>query len=433
MTFPFPKSLTSVPSTPVPGTLLLLGILFVLSAKAEDPGVTLHIFAGGAGERTNVLRSELDRYEHVHTGIKVLYNTGGATSELQRRYLSTLLEARDTGYDAFVVDVVNPAEYAAAGWIEPLDSYLGGPAGSSLDAYLPSERQVNVVDGKVFALPWVTDAQFLFYRSDLLKKYGLRPPLDWDELAADAQRVVAGEKDPQLFGLSIQGAPIEGPVCTFLIPYWSQGRELLDHGHLSLDRPAALATFRLWRRLLESGVLPAGTAETKTGDTTNEFKAGHAVFAINWGSSWEAAEHAPDTQVRGRTGIAQLPAVPGGVSVSSTGGWQWAVSAFSTHKPEAVALIRFLTSRAEVKSLAMQTSVFPALEDLYSDPDFEARIPWLVLAREVFHSAKPRPITPRYSEVSDVLRTTTSAVLGGSITPEAGVDEIQGSLGRVLR
>jgi multiple sugar transport system substrate-binding protein len=242
MTFPFPKSLTSVPSTPVPGTLLLLGILFVLSAKAEDPGVTLHIFAGGAGERTNVLRSELDRYEHVHTGIKVLYNTGGATSELQRRYLSTLLEARDTGYDAFVVDVVNPAEYAAAGWIEPLDSYLGGPAGSSLDAYLPSERQVNVVDGKVFALPWVTDAQFLFYRSDLLKKYGLRPPLDWDELAADAQRVVAGEKDPQLFGLSIQGAPIEGTVCTFLFPTGARDANCLTTAiFLSTGRPR-------WRR-----------------------------------------------------------------------------------------------------------------------------------------------------------------------------------------
>jgi len=433
-----PKTFVSVFCRVVTAAVGISGAAFLNGFRAcgwEQPPapIVLTLFAGGAGPRTKALRAELDDYERLHPGISVKFNTGGATSELQRQYLTTLLDAHDPGYDAFVIDIVNPAEYAAAGWLEPLEPYLPGKGVNALDSYLPAERSLCRIDGRIVALPWIADAQFLFYRTDLLQKYGLRAPQDWDELSVTARRILLAEKDPHLFGLSIQGAPIEGTVCTFLLPYWSQRKEFLSDGHLSLDRPAALAGFKLWRGLLDEGVLPPNTAEVRTGDTTNEFKAGNALFAINWGSAWAPAEYDADSQIRGRFGIARVPRVPGGISASSVGGWEWAVSAFSAHKATAADLIQYLTSRAAVKALILRIATFPAREDLYSDPDLHALIPWLGVAHDVFLSAKNRPITPRYGQVSDVLRTTTSAVLGGSTTPEAGVDEIETSLRRVLR
>lgn len=41
-------------------------------------------------------------------------------------------------------------------------------------------------------------------------------PKTWDELATVAKTVQKGEGKPDLQGLSFQGAPIEGTVCTFL-------------------------------------------------------------------------------------------------------------------------------------------------------------------------------------------------------------------------
>lgn len=85
----------------------------------------LTIFAGGSNQRPDILRGVLDDFERQNPDIKVKVETGGATSELQRQYLSTVLSAKDDKIDVLALDIVNPAQYAKAGWLEPLDAYLG--------------------------------------------------------------------------------------------------------------------------------------------------------------------------------------------------------------------------------------------------------------------------------------------------------------------
>jgi multiple sugar transport system substrate-binding protein len=108
--------------------------------------------------------------------VKIELEVGGATSELQRQYLTTLFNARDSSIDLFLMDIVNPAQYASKGWIEPLDKYVGGPSFLRND-YLPVYQTANVVDGKVVALPSQGDSMFMYYRKDLLAKHGMNWPL----------------------------------------------------------------------------------------------------------------------------------------------------------------------------------------------------------------------------------------------------------------
>src|SRR5260221_12232572 len=91
-------------------------------AAAED--VTLRVFVGGQ-ERPDVMRPLFDQFQALHPGIKVDMEVGGATSDAQQQYLTTVLTSRDAALDVFLIDVVRPAQYAAAGWAEPLDGYLG--------------------------------------------------------------------------------------------------------------------------------------------------------------------------------------------------------------------------------------------------------------------------------------------------------------------
>jgi len=99
-------------------------------------------------------------------------------------------------------------------------------------------------------MPAFADAMFLYYRRDLLEKHGQPLARTWDELAASArvvQRLEAAAGGAALQGLSIQGAPIEGAVCTFLMPYWGQGKAFNDaRGRLTLDRPAAVRGLQTW-------------------------------------------------------------------------------------------------------------------------------------------------------------------------------------------
>ena len=106
--------------------------LFFASGLTVSAETVLHLFAAGPSQRPEVLRDIVERYEREHPGIKIQVSTGAATSEMQRQYLSTLLNARDETYDALLIDIINPAEYSAAGWLEPLDDYFGSDAKSIL-------------------------------------------------------------------------------------------------------------------------------------------------------------------------------------------------------------------------------------------------------------------------------------------------------------
>lgn len=420
--------------------LLLIKSLFALAllisglASAADAPIELRLFAGGNTTRPDLLRKLLDDYEARNPGVRVQISVGSATAELQRKYLTTLLNAKDSTYDAFILDITSPAQFAAAGWTEPLNNYLGTHAEQLFTEYLPVYREANWFGNRLVALPAYSDAMFMYYRKDLLERYGVTPPETWDELAIAARTILARENDANLQGLSIQGAPIEGAVCTFLLPYWSQGSDVIDHdGHLNFNRTHATNGLQLWRDLVAQGVIKKTVAEIKTGDTLNDFKAGKVIFAINWGFAWDRFQRDADSRVRNNIGVIRLPKITGGEHASCIGGYQWAVSAFSRYKAETVALVRYLGSTEVSTYLALKGGLLPTRTALYRDQTLNAQIPWLPFAEPVLLTAKSRPVTPRYAEVSNAVRSATSAVLGGSMTVNEGVNDIERRLTRILR
>ncbi len=411
-------------------TLALATALFTQSAIAQT---TLRVFSGGQNQRPDLMRKLFDQYETANPGLKIQIETGGATSELQRQYLSTVLNAKDPAIDIFLIDIVNPAQYFGAGWLEPLDAYVGAPA-TALKAYLPVYMTSNVVKGKVAALPGFADAMFMYYRKDLLEKHKLPEPKTWDELASTPQKIQQAEGDVNLQGLSIQGAPIEGAVCTFLLPYWSQGKEFNDAaGKMTLDKAAATKGLQQWLSMVDQGVIKKNVAEVKTPDTVNEFKAGQVVFAINWSWAWDRFKDDADSKVKGKVGVMALPTMAGGKSATCIGGWQWAVSAFSKHKPAAAKLVAHLAGKEASRFLAVEGALLPTYADVYTDAAVLREVPWFKDAAAVVNFGRSRPMSERYGEVSDTIRTTTSAVLARTKKPDEGVAEIEARLARVMR
>ena len=107
---------------------LCAGLALGVAASAALAQTTLRVFSGGANQRPDLMRKLFDEYQAANPGIKIDIETGGATSELQRQYLSTVLNAKDSAIDIYMIDIVNPAQYFGAGWLEPLDAYIGKPA-----------------------------------------------------------------------------------------------------------------------------------------------------------------------------------------------------------------------------------------------------------------------------------------------------------------
>ena len=122
----------------------------------------LRVFSGGTNQRPDLMRVLFDQYQKQNPGVTIAIETGGATSELQRQYLSTVLNAKDASIDLYMIDIVNPAQYFGAGWLEPLNTWFGEPA-AALKPYLPVYATSNVIDGKIAAMPAFADAMFMFY------------------------------------------------------------------------------------------------------------------------------------------------------------------------------------------------------------------------------------------------------------------------------
>lgn len=405
----------------------LARLLLLSAALASGPAsaeTQLKVYLSSQGQPA-VWRKALDQFEVRNPGIKVMIELGGATSDLQAQYLNTVMSAKDPSLDVLILDVIRPAQFAAAGWLSPFPE-------KDLRAYLRPYAEANTVEGKVVALPAFADAMFLYYRKDLLDKYDIPPPKTWEELAVAAQKITDGEHNPNLQGLSFQGKAIEGAVCTFLLPYWSQGKTIVENGKLSFDRDAATKALALWKSFVDKGIAKKSISEVATDDTRKEFQAGNVVFAVNWGYAW-ALFQGEGSAVAGKVAVSRLPAVTGGEQSSCLGGWEWGVSAYSKHQDEAKKLAEFLSAPEISKFMAINGSLLPTYPALYMDSEVTKAAPWFADAVPVVGTARARPVTPRYNEVSEVIRTTVNAVLAGVATPADGASQIESRLKRIFR
>jgi multiple sugar transport system substrate-binding protein len=392
----------------------------------------LRIFTGGQ-QRPDVMRKIADEYQKKNPNVKIEVEVGGATSDAQQQYLSTVLSSKDSALDVILIDVIRPAQWAAQGWAEPLDSYLGADKAKVMPSYLKAYADADQVGGKLIALPYFADAQFLYYRKDLLDKYKRPAPKTWDEMMETAKIILDGEKNPQLQGFSTAGAPIEGTVCTYLVPLWGMGSDITKDGKLNLDTTEARQPCQLFGRMKQAGVLPKNIAEITTDRSRVDFQAGNVIFAQNWGYFWNRVENDPDTKVKGKVGVAILPHDQGGKSATCIGGWQLAVSAFSKNKAEAVKFARWLSSPEVSKMQAVMASHLPVFPSVYKDPEVLKANPWFAEALPVVETAKSRPVSAQYPQVSDAVRSNMNAYLAGTKTTDVALNDMKSRLKPLFR
>jgi multiple sugar transport system substrate-binding protein len=136
--------------------------------------------------------------------------------------LRTQFQAGGGDIDVIIGDVIWPAQFAANGWIADLTDRF-----TDADEFLPGPMQSATYEGKVYGVPWYTDAGLLYYRKDLLEKAGYSgPPATWDELQEMANKVKQDEGIKN--GFVFQGAEYEGGVCNGLEYIRTHGGDVLD-------------------------------------------------------------------------------------------------------------------------------------------------------------------------------------------------------------
>ena len=390
------------------------------SAGAEARPVTLAV--GGAPAELDFWEDLIREFE-AETGIDVELLRQPTDTGLRRQSLLVALSARKSDPDVFLMDVAWLAQFAASRWLEPLDPHLAEGGCGDREAFFP--RILNLADtyeGRLVALPVYIDGGLLYSRKDLLDKYGLGgPPRTWDDLLRYAKQVQEGERraNPGFQGFVWQGAQYEGLICDFLEFAGADGGFSVKDGVVSVDTPGNRKALRFMHDLIHRhGISPPNTyTEMKEEEVRLHFQGGDALFERNWPYAW-ALHEAEGSPVRGRTAIAPLPAFTPGRSVSTLGGWHAGISRYSDARAGSVRLLCYLTSFPVQKRLALALGWNPGRRDVYGDPDLLARMPHFGSLRAVFENARPRPIVPYYTQLSEILQRHLNAALSGRSSPE---------------
>jgi len=358
----------------------------------------------------------LRRFEAAHPGVRVQSEALTWSSDEQHQFYVINLEGGSPPFDVMMLDVIWVPEFARAGWILDLTAFVS-PA--ERDAHFPTAIEPAVQDGKLWALPWFMNVGLLYYRRDLLAKYGFAPPETFEELIRQVRRIRDGERDPRLDGYLWQGKQYEGGMVNVLEALSANGTRLLDDaGRPFPDPERAREALAFLRGLIESGVSPGWVTAGDEELTRRPFGDGRAIFLRGWPYALDLFE-LPESPVRGRVGIAPLPRLPHGrVGAASTGGAHLAVSARTRHPALAVELVRFMTSEAAQRAMTEGAALRPSRPSLYRDPALVARDPTLPALYAMMREGNPRPVTPYYLMLSTTFQPEFSAVLVGLKSPE---------------
>jgi multiple sugar transport system substrate-binding protein len=356
----------------------------------------------------------------VHPGVRVTSESLPWTSDEQHQFYAINLEGASPGFDVMMLDVIWVAEFARAGWLLDLTPFL---AADEMAPYFPSAAAAATWDGRIWALPWNMNVGLLYYRTDLLARYGLRPPETWDELVSQVRRIQAGERDPKLAGYLWQGKQYEGMVVNVLEAFWANGTRLLgDDGRLFPEPDPAAEVLAFLRSLIEAGISPGWTTAADEELSRRAFGDGHAIFLRNWPYALDLFE-ATDSPVRGKVGIAPLPRhARGPAGAGSTGGSHLGVSRRSAHPAQALALARYLTSPRAQRAM-VSAALYPSRQAVYHEPDLVRRQPMLPRVHALMLAGRPRPIMPYYLVLSTTLQPEFSAALVGLKSPRQAIGD----------
>jgi trehalose/maltose transport system substrate-binding protein len=368
------------------------------------------------------------------TGISVsiLPTWGNSTDQLAvtRR---TLMQHFRTP-DVYVIDVIWPG--ALGKNFLDLTPFLD----KDTDRQLTELLKNDTVHGRLVSLPFYLNIGMLYYRTDLLKKYGYgHPPKTWSELKKMAARIQRGERKaghPDFWGYVWQGGAYEGLTCNAL--EWQVsfggGKMVEPDGTITVNNPRTAAALRMATGWVGS-ISPKSVLSYTESDTLNVFRSGNAAFMRYWSSGYPPANRT-DSPVRGRFSVTLLPAGPHG-RAQTMGGFQLAVSLYSAHPREAAELVNYLTGAYVQKRRAVQSGYLPTRPRLYDDPELLQVLPQARALRNAGLEswvARPSAIAGNaYVNVSKAYYEAVHSVLSRQRQPEEALEDIDKRLTELLR
>jgi multiple sugar transport system substrate-binding protein len=374
------------------------------------------------------------QFNSQHPNGQVKFHELPDSADQQRQQMIQNTQIKNPAMGVISMDVVWTSEFAAKGYVVPLptDQF---PTTGFLQSAVSSATYFN----KLYAYPSTSDGGLLYYRKDLLDKYGItKAPATFDEMKADCDKVKAGENDKSLQCFAGQYNKYEGLTVNFDEAVHSAGGVTVgEDGKPNVATPEAAKGLQTLADWFKSGDIPKAAITWQEENGRQAFEAGQLIFHRNWGYVYNLAQQDKDSKVKGKFDVAPLPGITG-PGISSLGGHNFAIAANATNKGTAVDFLKFMSSEQVQKSNTLATSASPTLEKLYTDSDLVKKFPFMPTQLKSIQTAVPRPKAVEYGDVTLAIQDAAYGALqtsanGGTADASAALQGLQSKLQTLIK
>lgn len=363
-------------------------------------------FAMGSND-TDKLKPVIEDWNAEHPDEQVELVELPAEQDGQRETLVQSLQAGGTDYDVFALDVTDTAQFAANGWLEPIE----GEGAPDLSGLLDAPVESATYNGTVFAVPQNTNAQLLYYRTDLVDQ----APMNWDEL----KDACSAAEEADVDCLDMQMSQYEGlsVAATQFMQGWGGTVVGEDGTTPTLDDPNSVEGFTALVDGYKDDTIAQRTDSFTEEETAQAFLAGEALFSYNWPYMYDSAKTEDSSTVKDNFDVAPIVGKDG-PGASTLGGYNNAINVNSANKGTAKDFLSYVISE-DVQAGFADQSFPPVLASIYDDPAVQEQYPYMEALKAALENAVPRPVTPFYPEVSKAIQDNTWA----AIKDQAPVDQ----------
>jgi multiple sugar transport system substrate-binding protein len=336
------------------------------------------------------------------------------SADEQRTQLVQRLRAKSTECDVLGMDVDWTAEFAAQGWLSDASDVVK----KRESEFIPSTIASTKYQGKNWAVPYHTNAGFLYYRTD---QVGKTPPTSWEEVYKNA-----ASKD----GLVYQGASYEGlTVCFAELLYSAGGKILSDDGKtVEVDSPEGKKTIEFMANGFKTGAVPKAVTTYMEQSALDAFQNNKATYMRNWPYAYALNKK---SSIGSKFAIAPFPKFGSGQPASVLGGINLAISAYSKNPSGAAAFINYATGPEVQKANFPLTAV--ATSAPYDDPAMQSKVPFRKALKKAVEQGKARPVSPVYPQISEAIYKNVNEALQGKQQPDAALKKMKTQMESALK
>ena len=341
--------------------------------------------------------------------------------------LSSELSSGNVSFDVAALDAIWLTAFADG--VESLDDLMTDEVQADLYPALVEEAQV---DGRFVGMPAWTNAEVLFYRTDLFEDaaeqeafaseygYELAPPATWEEYRDVAQfftRDSDGDGALDLYGTDVKGA-VETEWLATVLQAGAEGTVLDADGNVIIDDAAHKAALDFYvAPLLEDEAAPSGAAQIDWAEAQNLFYQGQTAMTRFWAHAFPQTPE--DSPVFGNVGVVPMPAGPEGIA-GVPGAWYLSVPTATDKTDLAMEFIQFAYDN---NALGLDTALGlaatkSALEGAAAEEGNE-HIQALIETLEAPQTT-PRPASEDWQQIVDtvLIPMLQQAVQGGADTQQ---------------